>query len=373
MKKIMKIFLLMLILTISLTSCSIKKEEANYYKIIEMPRDVEYGILTKNSYVEYGKVYIFEEVIKEALKVQKKINSRKVFIEKIVLIDDYLYIAGEYLTPLSLETKYTVGYFNIETKEFEILDLLKSVRGITTFIKMHDYLVADYDDGCYVYDLSNDEKVLSIDVKTDCYARADYNGIVYVEENKIVVYDVKLNKYELDVELSLESYSWSSNPYIPIYGDYVYYYDGNKNHILINYKTLEVKDYDEYRKEVSENNKNHNTNEEQELNYEVYDDYIKLITKDKTYEFTIEYFRENHSIVTDVETLCSTEVFLNNAFIYNGEFFVKVGNNDSFFGMYTSGRTIPLIFRFNLEDETFSYVGTSAQIYQPVIKMIPLE
>ena len=34
----------MLILTISLTSCSIKKEEANYYKIIEMPRDVEYGI-----------------------------------------------------------------------------------------------------------------------------------------------------------------------------------------------------------------------------------------------------------------------------------------------------------------------------------------
>ena len=373
MKQIIKTLLLMLILTISLTSCSIKEEEANYYKIIEMPRDVEYCILTKYTYIEYGKAYIFEEVIQEALKEQKKINARRVFIDEIVLVDNILYIAGEYLTPLSVETKYLIGYFNIDTKEFKILDLLKSIRGITTFIKMNDYLVADYDDGCYIYDLNNDEKVLSIDVKTDCYARAYSNGIVYTEENKIVVYDENLNKYELDVELNLEGYSWSNNPYFPIYGDYVYYNDGNKNRILINYKTLEIKDYDEYQKELFENNKNHNTSEEQELDYGVYDDHIELITKDKTYEFTIEYFRENHSIVTDVETLCSTVVSLNNAFIYNDEFFVEVGNNDSFFGMYTSGRTIPLIFRFNPEDETFSYVGTSAQIYQQVIKMIPLE
>ena len=61
------------------------------------------------------------------------------------------------------------------------------------------------------------------------------------------------------------------------------------------------------------------------------------------------------------------------SFIDNNDIFVSIGNNDSFFGFYTPGRTIPLIFRFNPDSEGFSYVGTSGQIYSNVIKMFPLE
>lgn len=360
-------FMIIILLSTSLISCE-KKDVELYYKIIEMPRDVEYGILTKYSYVAKGELYIFEEVIKDKLK-EESIFNNKADIESTVLIDNRLYIVARCSNSLGSKIKYVYGYFDINTLEFVIVDFFKTKDLNARLWNMNNYVLIECFDSCLVFDINNNQKVLSIELEKEWYFRFEYSAFVYLNNEGFVIYDANLNKYEL-----IANVDRSSN-YYPIYGDYIKYYDTEKNEIFINYKTLEIRDYAEFMESVNENYINSSVGKKEIFNYELYDyeDRVEITYNDVTYEFSNEYFKDKHEIVRNVESLCSTKVYIEYVLYYNDEIFVIIGNDDSFFGFYTPGRTIPLVFRFNIEEENFSYVGSSGQIYSEIIKMVPLE
>ena len=86
---IKKILIIIIVIFSTFTFSSCKADEENYYKIIDIPRDIEYGILTSDSYVAEGKFYHFtdsksaESIMKSGLRC--KSAKYREFPERIFL------------------------------------------------------------------------------------------------------------------------------------------------------------------------------------------------------------------------------------------------------------------------------------------------
>ena len=376
---IKKILIIIIVIFSTFTFSSCKADEENYYKIIEIPRDIEYGILTSDSYVAEGKFYHFTDSIKESLKRDKKVYFSKPDISSLstngrVLIENKFYLAATYKNRMFGKDKYVFGFFDVNDKKYHTLHTFKSNDEKCSLSKIGNYLVLSTEDYYFVFNSSNDELVMTIELDKKWVSKVSYSSFMYLTEDEFVIFDSSLHCYEVPVEVNLDDYKSGSNYFFNVLGDtYLRYFDKEHNHIFINYKTLEVEDYGKYVEEKKNNNQSSNNTIEDNINCSISNDTLYITYNGNEYNYSLEHMRKYYSVIPYVERLCNTKIEFLDAFIDNNDIFVSIGNNDSFFGFYTPGRTIPLIFRFNPDSEGFSYVGTSGQIYSNVIKMFPLE
>ncbi len=376
---IKKILIIIIVIFSAFTFSSCKADERNYYKIIEIPRDIEYGILTSDSYVEEGKFYHFSDSIKESLKKDKNIKFSKPDISSLttngrVLIENKFYLAAEYKNRMLGKDKYVFGFFDVNDKKYHILHTFKSNDEKCSLAKIGNYLVLSTEDYYFVFNSINDELIMTIELEKKWVSKMSSSSFMYMTEDEIIIFDSSLHCYEVPVEVNLDDYKSGSNYFFNVIGEtYLRYFDKEHNHVFINYKTLEIEDYGKYIEDFRNNNQSTPSTPQDKNSCLISDNMLYITYNGSEYEYSLEHMRKYYSVIPYVERLCNTKIEFIDAFVDNGEVFVSIGNNESFFGFYTSGRTIPLIFRFNSDTEGFSYVGTSGQIYSNVIKMFPLE
>ena len=364
MKKILILFVIFLLL-ITLISCD---TDSKYYEIISMPRDVEYGLLTSTAYTEKGQVYLFEEMIEKEVKKAKWYYLGMVRIRESVLSDDkvfnIIYLGQNVFTEIY---SFAIGYFDVNTKSYNLIKFFETTNYDVIFRKIGDYLVLQHNDAIEVYNPINCQMIKSVTCGENWIPKIGRSSFGYMTSNGFVLYDEYLNEYMHETSINMEDYE----PYKHIFtftGLIIYYC--NENHEYLYYDCLNETyiSNEEYYERIDSSN-----DSEQTFTYENYDTILKIQYYEMEYEYTIEEFRNRKEIVRNVETLCETEVYFYSAFEQDSEFFIVIGNQDSFFGLNTPGRTLPLVFRIDFKNDVIEYVGSVGAIYFSGLTMYKLD
>ena len=366
MKKFLMIITLVLLL-LSLSSC----DDAKYFEIIAMPRDVEYATMTGTSYTAKGEVLLFEDLIKNSLKEDKKFTI-DFKLEESICNNDKVFIVVRYSNNLITGVYgFAIWYFDGLTQNYDIISYFETLNRDITFKKVGDYVVLGYEYALEVFDSRNATLVNRITCDEEWQYNIGNYSFGYMTKNGFTVYDENLVEYHHKTEIIMSDYE----PYEHIFGFYrhiIYYYDANDEYQYYdvkNKKYISKEEYYAYTDSFS--------SYDDKLQYEIHndkanDDLIKLTYNENEYEYKIEDFRNRKEIIRQVEALCETEVYFYSAFLHNEDVFVIVGNQDSFFGLYTPGRTLPLVFRVDLANDQIDYVGAIGAIYYTILRIYEL-
>ena len=354
MKKIMIVFVFLLLI-LSLTSC----DDSKHFEVVAMPRDIEYAMFTGHSYVEGGKVYLYEEMLKKEIIKDRIVFLSTVDITESVYAQDKAFVIGYMGSNLfSKSYDFVFAYFDRITKEIEIISYFNPKDREICYKKIGDYIVLQYDNDIKVYDPNSMCFIREISLEEKWIPFTGYTSFGYMMENGFVLYDEYLNEFVHHADININEYG----PYSKTFyykKTYIRYFDISDNSLYYDCLNQMFVSEEEFNS-VDENLITENPDSYFTINDEK--DTLTCFLNGIEQTFTMEEFRGKKDIIAKVEELYDTNVYFQTVYFQNEEVYICVGNYDSFFFVSAPGRTLPLIFKVDLEDRNIYYIGAVGTI-----------
>jgi len=363
--------------------CNLVQKQINVFK--EVQETTPYIFVHLNGYTKNNEVYYYYKIARKNLRKEKvRLYNSSTYIEEVVAIGEKIFFTYEYYNkkyPKEMK-KIALGCIDVYTDEVKFLKYYENENPILmTFSNNVAIIDENY---CTAYSIDF-EKVLSIKISNYdlLKTKAVNNGLVFKskEENKILIIDKEINVYYLDIE------DYNNLKYLYLNDCYILFYDDNTEEYLgYNYKNEEVIDsknlkliIDDYIK-YSED-RNYGFLNGSKYYYNIYSDnievkdlyYVDIFNDNFNRTINLDDVRGKEEKVKKAEELFAKELHFKEVFIAD-EIYITLVNDDTFFGFYSFGnQTFTLVLKYDLLNDTFTYIGFYGSTKGKLINVLKIE
>ena len=293
------------------------------------------------------KVYRYDDLINTQIKKDKKRRvSSSIFYNGVYVLGDYVFIAGQY-TNKSENNSYIFCKINYNTLEISSISYF---TGSGYIVRIKNYILLIKNGEYFIYDRYGE--LVETEINSKDY-RKSYNYFISNNEgNRHVIYDFDFARYEVEID----SCDYTED----LIDSYLLYHDLKGKLKCVNIITNEYYD-EEFAKNI------YNEKKENKVRYYHSDNELKdssdnVIT-------TLDDLRKINDYIDWVEERFNTTCEITKVLVLDDILYVVVGNDNSFFGMYSGKMTYSLVYEVH-EDGEISYVGCSGSAYAYLLKII---
>ncbi len=303
---------------------------------------IEERLITKDK-----KVYRYEDLINAQIKKDKKRRvSSSIFYNGVYVLGDYVFIAGKY-TNKSENNSYIFCKINYNTLEISSISYF---TGSGHIVRIKNYILLIKNGEYFIYDRYGE--LVETEINSKDY-RMSYNYFISNNEgNRHVIYDFDFTRYEVEID----SCDYTED----LIDSYLLYHDLKGKLKCVNIITNEYYD-EEFAKNIYKEKK------ENKVRY--YHSETELTDSSDNVITTLDDLRKINDYIDWVEERFNTTCEITKVLVLDDILYVVVGNDNSFFGMYSSQLTYSLVYEVH-EDGEISYVGCSGGVYAYLLKII---
>lgn len=353
--------LLTLLLSIFLmSSCYTKEERDKFNEQMAIPMNSDYILVSNYGYVKDQTPYYFNNICAEYLYEVHLKNDKTDDLDwntTSILFESHIFIRFQYYMEYEYNNSsycYMFAIYNIYTGEFEF-SMLDSSTGYQIGIsKIGNYGVIIYKDSIKCIDISSKSQH-SFDLSNYIIETKSDKGIVLKNtvDNNYYFYDCSLTARKLEIETDALVSNIEDN-YV------ICYYNDNRQSFVYDLDTNTTMPYSEYNEIKNETLPTYDVIDNNE-----YENTFRFMINGIEHMYTMEELRVTCSEIKQVEEIFNTTVYFRHIDKINNEYYLTIGNNESFFGAYTPGSTLPMVFKIE-DDFTLSYVGFLPNIHDYV-------
>ncbi len=377
MKKIIAILILgTLILFISSCGINAKKkvnELGNLYENNKNEFVFTSGITKDN------KTYWFKDLIsKEVKKNGKILRNERFYSDQCYLYGDFYYFVFKYFSRFkkgenSIE-KYVSGYIDINNFKVKLFKFYEDGGAVNIF-RFGDMIAFIGNDEASIYD--GDENIKTFDLD-------GYEGTNNLYSKQLILCKTNIENthyWILNNDLTERKFTIEQNTYLYyVDNDYLITSKNNKHFgiYLENNKDIEplkleelvknrryVYDVDTYMGKPFISN----ILDDFEDNY-VKNGYIEIKSGEFNRLIKLTEIRELVPEVKKTEEIFNTEISFHEVICVNDKVYISLVNNETFFGFYSGRSCPPIVLKYNIENDSFEYMGYYGNSFGKLLKII---
>lgn len=377
MKKFKKIIIsiMLLICGLLLSSCG-----SDVYKVKELSKlhpGNEYYYVYKNGITKENKNYYFADLLDEALKEEKvKVYHSFRVNPEIAELEEYVYFSYRYYNIIEKEVeKYVTGYIDLNTLNVTFLKYYNNLTPKVSKIGNKAFFIDDKN--IYVYIDKEETKQFNLSDYNFSNAYNDKYLVFIKESNELKQYRI------IDKELNEKTFSLDKNANITNIEDNCVIYRINGK-----YQGFDLESNEELNEAIIneildnvENIKNSGVVNEKRYKYQILSSYNDenidkgwVLFRGEDFEkvVSISEVREKVDEVEIVERLYERKLNFKEVFFDNNEIYLSLVYDESFFGFY-NGQTLPIVIKYDINNDTFKYVGFYGAVYYELINVIKVK